>query len=303
MLVSPQALRKVGARPVYVNNQSDVRSQSGKSNAFDTARNCVLAHFNMNQIPGLLKCRAVALLIIFSMTLLTFTVNGQTEEAGDRTLKNWIEQGRKLRRDYVIESAVMNVKLDPVVSTNIPRVVDVQVTYTIFALNLTTNFDEEYNSVPGANAEVMRIPGSHPESAYTENAYGRKAWNVLIHVAPGERETIVTEAKYFYKSGVAQTRTIRDFTNLRSNEDVYCYPNTEDVIGELILRIESPIPIHPPRDGDALLVTKSGASSDSVQRSTPSLFAADKNFSSSSVIVAKWKNLTPGMAVELKLAR
>ncbi len=193
----------------------------------------------------------------------------------------------------------MTVRLDDVTNAPSRRTAEVEIVYTIFALNTVTNFDEEYHS-PITNAVVSRIRGSLPESALIENSPDRKSWNVPLQLQPGQRQTLMTGARYVYPTGVPTRRDIHEFHGVTPAEDVFCYPNSEDVIGDLTIRIESPIPAKPPQRGDAILFDTTRAVS---RTETPALYPSDTPGSSPFVLVGHWKNVTPGQVAELKISR
>jgi len=248
-----------------------------------------------------MKTKLLALLLIFAAVLAA--QSAEDSIAPDKNLASLITAARKYKRDYVIESATMLVKLET--SNQYPgqtSAAEVQIVYTIFALTNVTTFDEEYHS-PAPNAVVERIPGSDPESKLTDDKPTNKAWNVLLQLKTGERHTLTTKARYTYKLPFPGQRTIRDFHNLPPGDDVWGYPNTEDVIGELTILVQSKLPIKAPHDGDALLADTHNKSQPTVKLSQPSLQAPDKDTAVPNVLAAHWQNVMPGQAAELHLAR
>jgi hypothetical protein len=235
----------------------------------------------------------------FSSMLFFAPVHGAEPVASDESFTHLVQEARKLSRDYLIESAVMTVRLDDVTTASPRRTAEVEIVYTIFALNTVTNFDEEYHS-PITNAVVSRIRGSLPESALIENSPDRKSWNVPLQLQPSQRQTLMTGAKYVYPAGVPARRSIHEFHNITPAEDVFCYPNSEDVIGDLTIRIESPIPIKPPQPGDALLFDPAASAS---QTETPALYPPDAPGTSPFILVGHWRNVTPNQVAELKISR
>ncbi len=210
--------------------------------------------------------------------------------------------GKKFHRDYVIESATMLVKLktDPAFPGQ-TSVGEVRLVYTILALTNVTTFDEEFHS-PLPNVNIERIRGSDPESDFKEPAPTKKTWDVRVNLKAGERRTIVTGAKYTYTLPFPEKRNVHDFHDLTPREDVWGYPNTEDVIGELTILVESDAPLKTPRDGDALLAEQIHGQR-VVHANTPALRAPEKESPAPYVLVARWQKVMPGQLVELRLAR
>jgi hypothetical protein len=87
---------------------------------------------------------------------------------------------------------------------------------------------------------------------------------------------------------------------LHEHEDAFCYPNTDDVIGELIIRIESDSPLESPVEGDALLndLVLKGMS-----RSTPTLLESASEDVTRHVMVARWESVLQKQTAELKVRR
>jgi hypothetical protein len=213
-----------------------------------------------------------------------------------------IKEAKARHLSYVIESAIMTVRLDSATNTTTTKITDVEITYSLLALATVTNFDEEYHAMT-PEAEVFRIHGSEPESDLDHPTPGRKAWNVLLHLHPGQRQTIVTAARYIYPQGLPARRTIRNFPNLNPTEDVYCYPNSEDIIGDLTIRIESPLPIKTPLTGEALLAGMGTNVSSPKILSLPISYPADTPGKTPWVLTAGWNHIVPGKIAELKIRR
>jgi hypothetical protein len=248
--------------------------------------------------------RILTKLAIFTLALAVFLpapAKSADNSTNNASLSTLIQEGKKLSRDYLIESAVMNVRLDNVTTESASRTAEIQITYTILALDTVTNFDEEYHS-PITNAIVSRIRGSLPESDLIENSPDKKSWNVLVRMQPGQRETIVTACKYYYP-GVPARRNIHEFHDLTPADDTYCYPNTEDVIGDLTIRIQSPLPVKPPILGDALLFDNHEPHHPASHATKPALYPPDGPGTSPFILVARWKNITPNQTAELKISR
>jgi hypothetical protein len=225
----------------------------------------------------------------------------------ERNQKGYVEDGglpqlsieaRKHHRPYVIESATMIVNLDGALPTGTGvGVADVRITYTLFAIDHVTVFDEWFHSSQ-QNAAIERIEGPNPESEYLEPAIANKAWNVLVDIPRGGRETVVTGARYTYNLPQPHPRRVHDYDDLKPNQDAWCYPNKDDVIGELILIIQTPRRLKAPVLGDKLRVDHTDANQPDEKKAIP-----DQRVSASGLTVttAKWRNLQPNQNVLIRL--
>jgi hypothetical protein len=238
----------------------------------------------------------------FGSVLIFLTTMAIARAAEDSETSLLIKEAKVRHLSYIIESAVMTVRLDGATNTTTPKITDVEITYSLLALATVTNFDEEYHAMT-PEAEVFRIHGSEPESDLDHPAPDRKAWNVFLHLQPGQRQTIVTAARYIYPQGLPANRTIRDFPDLNPTEDVYCYPNSEDIIGDLAIRIESPLPIKTPLSGEALLAGIGTNLSLPKISSVPNSYPADTPGKTPWVVAAHWSHVKPGQIAELKVRR
>lgn len=155
-----------------------------------------------------------------------------------------VQRGLRRRKRYIIPAAVMMVRLDSVeVGSERRLVATVRTVYDVVPLEkheaADTDFTESYHSMSIERLDY--IPGSEPERV-TEPGPGMRSWTVSIASPAGVAHVVVTGIREMYPRQVAEARHGHYFTDLSSNEDEFCYPNSEgDVIGELVLMIESPV--------------------------------------------------------------
>lgn len=246
---------------------------------------------------------ALALVCIFFLLVLYPAADkAKTGYVADGTLPALSLEARKQGRNYVIESIAMLVDL----KTNLgnPQVIseaDVRIAYTVFALNETKIFDESFHSMAGAKIE--RIPGSGNEMALKEDADSHKSWEIMLDLPVGGRRTLVTGARYEYTSPMPNKRDIHDFHNLGPTEDAWCYPNTEDVIGEVTIIIRSDAPLVPSNDGDALLVDRSTPPKETKVPSKPEFRSPANGESGPYIVTARWTNVLPQQFPQIRIAR
>jgi hypothetical protein len=242
--------------------------------------------------------------IFFLIVLYPSAARTKDGDVDDVALPTLIKAGRSAHLDYIIESATMIVDMDA--DGAVPgqtSVVDVHINYLVFALNPVTIFDEDYHSMSSNTISLDRLHGADPETDFLEPSPTRKTWNVKLNLMPGVRQSILTGARYVYKLPFPEKRTIHDFIDLKPTEDVWGYPNKEDVIGEFTIIIQSRTPIRPPNDGDMLLVDRSDPTKLVSRPDKPLLEVPDQGSRGSYVLSARWHNLRPGQTMELRLAR
>lgn len=223
----------------------------------------------------------------------------------DGSLPKLIQAASRLNRDYVIESVTMVVQMDVIGSEPGKTVAaEVRINYGVFALRKVVKFDEEFHSSV-ANVRVDRIHGSDSETELNEIAPDHKRWDVTPVIEQGQRRSIVTGAKYTYTLPFPDKRRVHDFGDLGPLDDAWCYPNVEDVIGELTIIVESYRPIKSPSDEDLLLVDKSDPDSRkrTFQKGRPVLQSPDSGSSAPYVLVGRWTNVMPNQYCEIRLSR
>jgi hypothetical protein len=145
--------------------------------------------------------------------------------------------GRDLKRAYIIESIadLINIEKKNINGRN-KLVVNRTITYTIFALRDISKEEKVFlESYTSDETKPLYIPGTEKETMFTNGS-----WNVQIELLEGETRTFSTSAIYNYNLPLANPRSaLYEQIRLGSNEQFFSYPNTEDVIGEIVMRIQS----------------------------------------------------------------
>jgi len=221
----------------------------------------------------------------------------------DKSLAELVRSGRNAGVNYVIESIAMIVDLDaPGTQPGKLDVAQVNIVYNVFAMDPVAKFNETFHSMQ-KNVEMSRIQGPDQEGDLTERAAAHLKWDVVQDIAAGQRHTIVTSARYTYALPYPKTRHVHDFKNLGPNEDVWCYPNEEDVVGEIVLVIRSRRPVLAPKFGDLLLVDASLPTRTAADKAVPRLSVPDGKSNALYVLSGRWKAVKKGQYAELHLVR
>lgn len=216
--------------------------------------------------------------------------SGSKSEILINSLGKLVEKGEELKKTYVIESITVLIKYEDETRNGVPkRVARWNTVYTIRALRDITKeevlFQEEYSSrytIP------IPEPGSEKEVKVTNNAY-----NVELEMAAGESRTITTAATSLYDLPLQNGRlAFNEQIELGMNQDFFSYPNKEDVIGEIVMRIES----------ESLLLEQVGegarrSASEGEKRLAKAAHAVQK--AGKSVLSARWLNVMPNQEVGL----
>jgi hypothetical protein len=207
-----------------------------------------------------------------------------TQRAEQRV--SWAERNPH-GRQYVIESAVMHVEYDDgeqIVAPSTMLIVHITMTYFVHALQDVQpgDFDEEFHSSL-AQAVEWRT-GSHSDSPQEEQPL-RRARRINATIKAGESRMIVTGADYQFAWPFPVTRDVHDF-RLGPLEDAWIYPNTEDVIGDFMLIVDTRNTIDLPKSGDALLVD---IGSGKKQVATPDL----RHGTRVNTLSMRWSNVQP----------
>jgi hypothetical protein len=206
--------------------------------------------------------------------------------------------GEGSQTKYVIEAATMIVKLDPQRKSG-----DTRLVYTVFALsNLGSgDFKEDFSTVLPKGVSVAWLAGTQKEELLV-NTVTHKRWKANWTAKAGERFTLVTSAKWNYSlDEQPDRRNVHDFDALGKWDDAYCYPNEDDVIGQLTIMIESTVPLGQPQNGDALLVHDDDT--EHALKTLPDYHASDSEGEKQYVVVQRWFDVRPGQRAELLVRR
>lgn len=158
----------------------------------------------------------------------------------DTILAFCFEQGYKYSSPLIIKSLIVSVKLELIGANKDTLMAQERIHYTVVALrDILENenvFVEDYST--SYTTKIKRWYGTEQEQSISMS--NPNQYYVVFECKKGETKTIITGADYYYKYPL-QDKRISDFRNivLGSNEDLWIYPNKDDVIGDLTIILES----------------------------------------------------------------
>ena len=168
-------------------------------------------------------------------------------ESYSQLAKDGLEAGKP----YVLPSVVMLITVER--SADGKSITsDRHIVYSVQSLKpLDHEAHPEYFTESLHSAYPLQlIPGADREYV-TEPNVDAKAWQVLFDLDKGKRHAVVTAGHVVMPSKLPDPHTVHMFTGLRSNEDAYCYPNTGDLIEELVIIVQSTtLRLYLPNNGD-----------------------------------------------------
>ena len=138
---------------------------------------------------------------------------------------------------YVILSITDRSQIEFECVDNQPRLINRRhITYVILALRKIKKeenlFLEQYYSSETKSPE--RLPGTEKEVSQTGGP-----WSVEFEMEAGETRTITTGAIFSYDLPLKDRLTLGEQIHLNSDEQFFSYPNAEDIVGEIVMQIES----------------------------------------------------------------
>jgi len=205
----------------------------------------------------------------------------------DNDLKTCIKEAQKEGKDYVIESILVNVDVDTVKSDTL--VEKVRIIYTIRALKDLTgiSFTEKYATT--SNGILKHVFGSEKENlSGTGNVF-----DIPLDLSNNQTKTLVTGCDYYFKYPLQMGRNeVAGDIPVNSTQDVYIYPDEDDVIKSLTIRIASTNLNIRPMPGAARFY-RDGAN---ITQADPGLHYDQFNIAKypSRSIAYNWKNVFPG---------
>lgn len=140
------------------------------------------------------------------------------------------------KNPYVIEALTVFVSIEDDSASKI-RTARERVVYTVSPIkNIVMDsslFLERFTSRYAF--DIQHWFGTEMEVLETDDSY-----NVKFTATKNEPRTVVTGAKYsFHLPFPDQRKALKEWVNLRSNEDIWSYANTDDYIRDLTIIIES----------------------------------------------------------------
>ena len=151
-----------------------------------------------------------------------------------------MKNGLGRKKIYALKSVVQTYNIELIGQHKDTALVQERITYDLLALQDITKaqdvFKEEYSSEVAFKVE--RWFGTDRESLLQMG--NESKYYVHFECKKGESRTIMTGANFYYKLPLKDNRNsrFRDY-RLASNEDLWIYPNEDDVIGRLTMIISS----------------------------------------------------------------
>jgi hypothetical protein len=181
---------------------------------------------------------AIATLVTFAIQIDRQTRPSPRSPDSAQVADLLVNAGRKLDRPYVLPSVQSWIRLNR--NDQDGRfVADQHSTYSLLALRdiapSENVFSEGYKS---DNATLDYLPGTDDVTDLARR--DGISWRVPLSMKVGEYRTVVTAVRRNYRAGWnAQHRTDHAGYALAVNQDEFCYPIGDDVIGELVIAVES----------------------------------------------------------------
>jgi hypothetical protein len=152
----------------------------------------------------------------------------------DSNLKSCIDSAVKLKKDYVIENILINVDVDTIQGDSL--IEKVRISYSIRSLHELNGlaFTEKYAT--SSNGILKHVFGTDKENLSGQGNF----YDIPVTLGSNETKTIMTGCDYYFKLPLLPNRNeVTGDMTVNSKQDVYIYPNDEDVIKSLTIRIAS----------------------------------------------------------------
>lgn len=155
----------------------------------------------------------------------------------DSLISFCVTKGNELKKKYIIKTIIQSYHFDRV--SNDSLIVRERITYDLLALENIKKaqnvFKEQYSS---NFAKVERWYGNQDEQIM--HMGNQSEYYLHFDCKKGKSITLITGADFYYKLPLDNNRAspFRKYI-LNSNEDLWIYPNDEDVIGKLTMIIYS----------------------------------------------------------------
>jgi len=190
---------------------------------------------------------SAAMLLGFGLRRANKTAGSEISDEISKQLESYqslVSRGVKQQRKNILPTVMMIVKIDKVTEERIES--DSSIIYQIQALKdigrENKDFQEFCTAVEDVKPqpeEVNYQPGSDDEKL-TQNKKQYQSWEVRFDLKAGERRTIVTRCHRTYLSPFDAGRRVYElFGSIGKNEEVFLYPSGDEVIGEIVIMIES----------------------------------------------------------------
>lgn len=164
----------------------------------------------------------------------TTTVKTISFDCLDKDMKFCVEEAKKRNLDYVTENILINVDADKIGKDSL--IEKVRIAYTIHALKDLhgTQFTEKYQTT--SNAILKHVFGTDKEELSGKG----NVFDIILNMDVNNTKTILTGCDYYFNLPLPNNRNeVAGDMPVNSTQDVYIYPNDEDVIKSITIRIAS----------------------------------------------------------------
>jgi hypothetical protein len=221
--------------------------------------------------------------------------------SNDEIFKFCIEYGISLKKKYIIRSIVQTYDAILIGKNKDSLLIKERITYDIIAIqDITKNEDvfiEDYSSTVADN--VKRWFGTNRE--VNIHMGNQQKFVVQIECKKGLSRTIMTGADFYYKLPLKNDR-ISQFRNIKlnNNEDLWVYPNSDDVVGQHTM-IFSSEDLYLKPIADAAIHTKSTTNGKLIDDATPFYNYAEYGESKYVSVSYTWYKILPDEIFGLKI--
>jgi hypothetical protein len=250
-------------------------------------------------IPVSLVTTGVVLLVILGYVRLSYDKDGLTygigkpgAESATGSTGDLVAKGRELKRPYILDSVAISVRVRDVdTGAGRERHVVWRIHYAVRALRRITKsdkvFKENYHT---EGADTTRWFGSEEEMRSTDGGY-----YVLFNLEEGQTRVVTTGATNVFRLPLESERpAFGESLRLSAKQQFVSYENSEDVIGDLTMLVESENPNFAPV-GEAAKRSPSSAGAAAASDEGHLFRPVDGQRSLS----AHWKNVMPHEEVGL----
>ncbi len=261
----------------------------------------VLLLFLILIFAGLMKFE-----IIDGKVSLSFDVNKQPDITNLNKIylqeQNWcVAKGIELNKKYILKTIVQTYDAELKGTNKDTLVVKERIIYDIFALQDITKVQDIFKEGYSSNVafKVERWFGSEREKPL--HMGNESTYYVHFDCKQGESITLMTGADFYYTYPLKSGRhsPFREY-NLNSNEDLWIYPNEEDVIGKLTMIWASYDIKLQSISGNALHTYTNGKAK--INDDRDAFYNFDENSqNNNNSVSASWKNILPDEQFALKI--
>jgi len=252
-------------------------------------------------ITGILKFNINDGKLSLSFKSITQNNNNTNTSSIDELSTFCLTNGFKLDKQYILKSVIQTYDIELLGAHKDTMLVRERIIYDLLALEDITKaqniFKEEYSSEVAFKVE--RWFGTGREDLLQMG--NESKYFVHFDCSKGESQTIMTGANFYYKLPLQDNRdgVFREY-RLASNEDLWIYPNEDDVIGKLTMIVSSKDLKFQPISENALMTYSDGQGK--VNKDNDAFYNFDQNsLSKNNSVSYTWTKILPDEQLALKI--